>query len=73
MTQGAGEIVSRRCPRCGGLMKKPSGSSLFWHVDNNHPRCEITNLVDTASTTPVALKLSEEQVAPDKGRHKQKK
>jgi len=54
-------------------MKKPSGSSLFWHVDNNHPRCEITNLVDTASTTPVALKLSEEQVAPDKGRHKQKK
>ena len=33
-----------RCPRCGGLMYKPAGSSLYWHADNNHPRCSITNI-----------------------------
>jgi hypothetical protein len=53
-------------------MKKPPGSSLFWHSDNNHPRCEITNIVDTADATPVSLKMAEE-LSPEKGRHKQKK
>ncbi|HEX6110112.1 MAG TPA: hypothetical protein VFZ02_11935 [Ktedonobacteraceae bacterium] len=48
MTQGQREIESRRCPRCGGLMQKPPGSSLYWHADNNHPRCDITNIVDTS-------------------------
>jgi ssDNA-binding Zn-finger/Zn-ribbon topoisomerase 1 len=48
MTQGQSEIESRRCPRCGGLMQKPPGSSLYWHADNNHPRCDITNIVDTS-------------------------
>jgi hypothetical protein len=72
MTQGTGEVMTRRCPRCGGLMKKPPGSSLFWHSDNNHPRCEITNIVDTADATPVSLKMAEE-LSPEKGRHKQKK
>jgi hypothetical protein len=71
MTQGARESVSRLCPRCGGLMKKPPGSTLFWHADNNHPRCDITNIVDTAATTPAGLKVAEEQ-ASDQGRHKQK-
>jgi hypothetical protein len=27
-------------------MAKPAGSTLFWHADNNHPRCDITNIVD---------------------------
>jgi len=48
MTQGQSEIESRRCPRCGGLMQKPPGSSLYWHADNNHPRCDITNIVDAS-------------------------
>lgn len=48
MTQGQREPAPLRCPRCGGLMRKPAGSTLYWHVDNNHPRCDITNIVETA-------------------------
>ena len=36
------------CPRCGGSMYKPAGSSFYWHADNNHPRCDITNLADVS-------------------------
>lgn len=46
MTEGQGEPVQLRCPRCGGLMRKPAGSTLYWHADTNHPRCEITNIVE---------------------------
>ena len=46
MTQGQSNIETPRCPRCGGLMQKPPGSSLYWHADNNHPRCDITNIVE---------------------------
>ncbi len=48
MTQGQEEAIIRHCPRCGGLMKKPANSLFFWHAENNHPRCDITNIVDTA-------------------------
>lgn len=48
MTQGQEEARTRHCPRCGGLMIKPGNSSFFWHAENNHPRCDITNIVDTA-------------------------
>jgi ssDNA-binding Zn-finger/Zn-ribbon topoisomerase 1 len=48
MTQGQSNIETRRCPRCGGLMRKPPGSSLYWHADNNHPRCDITNIVEAS-------------------------
>ncbi len=48
MTQGQEEARTRHCPRCGGLMKKPANSLFFWHAENNHPRCDITNIVDTA-------------------------
>jgi hypothetical protein len=48
MTQGQEEARTRHCPRCGGLMKKPANSVFFWHAENNHPRCDITNIVDTA-------------------------
>lgn len=47
MAQGQGEPVQHRCPRCGGLMSKPAGSTLYWHVDNNHPPCDITNIVES--------------------------
>lgn len=48
MTQSSGETAPIRCPRCGGLMRKPAGSTLYWHADNNHPRCDITNIVEAA-------------------------
>lgn len=48
MTQGQEEARTRHCPRCGGLMRKPVNSSFFWHAENNHPRCDITNIADTA-------------------------
>jgi hypothetical protein len=25
-------------------MRKPSGSTLYWHANTNHPRCDITNI-----------------------------
>ncbi|HEY0757222.1 MAG TPA: hypothetical protein VGD98_24925 [Ktedonobacteraceae bacterium] len=54
MIEGQEEIIQRHCPRCGGLMHKPSGSTLYWHVDNNHSRCDITNIVETSlENTPV--------------------
>jgi ssDNA-binding Zn-finger/Zn-ribbon topoisomerase 1 len=69
MTQGQGEIESRRCPRCGGLMQKPPGSSLFWHADNNHPRCDITNIVDSS----LALQSNNEPPnEPPKGSRRKK-
>ena len=46
MTQGQRNLEKPHCPRCGGLMLKPPGSSLYWHADNNHPRCDITNIVE---------------------------
>lgn len=37
-----------RCPRCGGAMYKPAGSSLYWHATNDHPPCSITNIAGIA-------------------------
>jgi hypothetical protein len=47
MAQGQEKTVQIHCPRCGGLKRKPAGSNLYWHADNNHPRCDITNIVET--------------------------
>ena len=69
MTQGQSEIESRRCPRCGGLMQKPPGSSLYWHADNNHPRCDITNIVEAS----LALQSNDEPPnEPPKGIRRKK-
>lgn len=46
MTQTPDDTLPRYCPRCGGLMAKAGGSRLYWHADPNHPRCDITNIVD---------------------------
>ncbi len=48
MTQGQEEPRTHYCPRCGGRMVRPAGSTLYWHADNDHPRCDITNLVEEA-------------------------
>ena len=28
-------------------MHKPTGSTLYWHAAINHPRCDLTNIVET--------------------------
>jgi hypothetical protein len=66
MSQDLGGAVPRRCPRCGGLMAKPAGSQLYWHADNNHPRCDITNTVDP----PLAISTSDEPSLPPGERSK---
>jgi hypothetical protein len=42
------------CPRCGGPMYKPAGSSFYWHATNNHPRCTITNIADVSTIVPIS-------------------
>lgn len=69
MTQGQGENEIRHCPRCGGLMQKPAGSLLYWHADYNHPRCDITNIVDASFTTPP---VDEPPNEPFKGNRRKK-
>ena len=69
MTQGQSVLETRHCPRCGGLMQKPPGSSLYWHADNNHPRCDITNIVETS----LAVQSSEKPFnEPPKGNRRKK-
>ncbi len=57
-----------RCPRCGGFMRKPMGSSFYWHADNNHPRCEITNLADFSIEGQTADESVEEPFKKPGGR-----
>lgn len=59
MTMGQSVSTPFYCPRCGGQMYKPAGSSFYWHADNNHPRCDITNVAD------VSPALEEERPSPD--------
>jgi len=53
-------------------MAKPAGSQLYWHADNNHPRCDITNIVDP----PLALQSTDESPLspgePPKGKRPKK-
>lgn len=70
MTQNAEERDLRRCPRCGGRMVKPAGSMLFWHADNNHPRCDITNIVDMPEVTLTSSDAVPQP--PEKGQRRKK-
>jgi hypothetical protein len=72
MAQAEETPVTRSCPRCGGLMKKLSGSSLYWHADNNHPRCDITNIVDTSITVQTSDEPREQSDQPPKGKNRKK-
>jgi hypothetical protein len=67
MTQSQQTVPPRHCPRCGGLMSKPAGSSLYWHADNNHPRCDITNIVDASFTTETDASDTQSQTDTSKG------
>jgi hypothetical protein len=46
MIMGQNAPVSFPCPRCGGLMSKPAGSTFYWHTTTNHPPCSITSVVE---------------------------
>lgn len=72
MTQGQGTPAPLHCPRCGGLMRKATGSTLYWHADNNHPRCDITNVVEPASEVQLATDATpiSEPSKPAKGPRK---
>ncbi|HLG76594.1 MAG TPA: hypothetical protein VKX46_09270 [Ktedonobacteraceae bacterium] len=65
MTQGQGESTPLRCPRCGGLMRKPAGSTLYWHADSNHPRCDITNIVATVLENTQKVEHTEPEPPPE--------
>ncbi len=43
------QYIPFNCPRCGSPMYQPAGSSFYWHAENNHPPCNITNIADTAN------------------------
>lgn len=68
MTESKIGTAPLRCPRCGGLMRKPAGSTLYWHADNNHPRCDITNIVDTVLEVQQVAEPSEPPPEPPKGK-----
>jgi hypothetical protein len=71
--QSQSEDSPRRCPRCGGLMIKHTGSAFYWHADYNHPPCEITNIVDPPKiedTNAAAPKPSDENSPGPKNRKK---
>jgi ssDNA-binding Zn-finger/Zn-ribbon topoisomerase 1 len=70
MTQGTGEPIPRYCPRCGGLMVKPQGSSLYWHADHNHPRCDITNIVESSLVVKTSDEPPDQPGPPTKGKTK---
>lgn len=73
MTEGRAEPAQLRCPRCGGLMRKPAGSTLYWHADTNHPRCDITNIVETVLELTSAESTQEPPPAPPKTRNRRGK
>lgn len=65
MTQSQESTSYPRCPRCGGRMYKPGGSNLYWHADNNHPPCEITNVVEASLTITAPAKASQGETAQE--------
>lgn len=73
MTESKPGTAPLRCPRCGGLMRKPAGSTLYWHADNDHPRCDITNIVETVLEAQIAelTEPIEPALEPRKGKRKQ--
>ena len=72
MTQSQDTTPPRRCPRCGGLMTKLPGSKLYWHADNNHRPCEITNIVDASFAIETGASATAPQTGTEKGNASQK-
>ncbi|GCE46949.1 hypothetical protein EI42_00473 [Thermosporothrix hazakensis] len=51
MTTDKNGLATITCPRCGGTMIKPAGSTFYWHASANHPPCTITNIPEGVYTT----------------------
>lgn len=67
-------LVPFNCPRCGGPMHKPAGSSFYWHATNNHSPCSITNVAaDVFATTPASDDASNERLKPKGWQQEEKK
>ncbi len=73
MTQNQQTVPSRRCPRCGGLMAKPAGSNLYWHTDNKHPRCDITNIAESSFASEAEAANIEPQSGTPEGKDSKNK
>ena len=72
MTQNQETVPPRRCPRCGGLMARLPGSNLYWHADNNHRPCEITNIVDASFAIEADASAGQPQTGTANGNSTQK-
>jgi hypothetical protein len=48
-------------------MTKPPGSNLYWHADNNHRPCEITNIVEASFAIEADTSTAQSQGDPTKG------
>lgn len=70
MTTGQEGPAPFNCPRCGGPMYKPAGSSFYWHATSNHPPCSITNVAGLPKVEDPAPDDSFEELP--KGQHKKK-
>ncbi len=70
MTQVQREVAAFHCPRCGGLMHRPAGGTLYWHVDNNHPRCDITNILASILEVQASQPSEPPLPAPKRSRSK---
>jgi hypothetical protein len=57
------------CPRCGSPMYKPAGSTFYWHAENNHPPCDITNIADMASSEKVVPATQETKSPKSRSNH----
>lgn len=51
-------------------MRKLSGSTLYWHADNNHPRCDITNILETVLDVQQPAETTEPPPEPPKKRRR---
>jgi hypothetical protein len=68
MAMGQALPVPFYCPRCGGPMFKPSGSSFYWHATSNHRPCSITNIAEV----PKPLSVTNNPLELPKGKQRQK-
>jgi hypothetical protein len=68
MTLGQAQSTPFNCPRCGSPMFKPAGSTFYWHSENNHPPCNITNIAEADSYENVVPASASQETKSRKGR-----
>jgi len=68
MTIGQAQSTPFNCPRCGSPMYKPAGSTFYWHAENNHPPCNITNIAEADGPENVGPAGASQAAKSRKGR-----